>query len=250
MNGITQVRRFPITSRVGRSASQTGSLFACLLILLSGCSLAGRWAPVNTSASPSAELPAANRSEPPVAVPGKLPEEATATPYAAEETIQLTYRTDSGRLNDSAADKGPAQKPIPAFTTGTLEIQYPHPQGIKGYARVTATFDSQTDDNDNASLWGLIKGDDSESKITRPRFHEVWTADIRDWQLASLIADLKKRDFFRRVKVVGSESRIHVEINGSATTKDFPPIAELDRLLITIRQEGRPANPPEGLALP
>lgn len=250
MNGIAhrhaRARRFAAVPLAGQSASRICSLLGCLLILLSGCSLAGRWTSVEAPVRPPAETPVEVPAPSPVAAPVKSLVEVPDAPPAAEEKILLTYRTDSGRLNQSADEETSVARPIPPFTTSTLRIQYPHPDGIQGYARVTATFESQSDDDDTGSLWSLIKGDDSDGNNTPPRFHEVWNADIRDWQLASLIADLKKKDFFRRVKVLGGESHIRVEINGSTMTKEFPAIAELDRLLITIRQEGRPA----GAALP
>lgn len=250
MNGITHRhapnRCFSAAAPARHATIRICSLSVCLLVLLNGCSLAGR----RTSVEAPVVAPAGSSVEPQATGTIQPMAEAPAATPAAKESILLTYRTDSGRLNQSAAEENSNAKPVPAFTTSTLQIQYPHPQDINGYARVTATFESRTDDDTDGSLWSIIKGKDSESKPTPPQFHEAWIADIRDWQLASLIADLKKKDFFRRVKVLDSDSHIRVEINGSTVSKEFPPIAELDRLLITIRQEGRPASEPAGAALP
>lgn len=205
-------------------------LLACLCLTSSGCTtLIGR------------------------PTPAGLAEQAAETPHS----IQLTYHTDSARLNQLAAgrhespqagssqagDEQAAMALIPSFTTSTLTIEYPHPEGVPGHARVTARFESGSFDARSGTLWRAISGEEVSEAPQRPHFREEWQDDIQDWQLASLIAQLHGKGFFRRINVIGSGAHIATNINGDQTAKDFPAVAELDQLLMTIRRKGQPFDP-------
>jgi hypothetical protein len=179
-----------------------------------------------------------------------------------EGTIKLSYRTESSRLNLAANSNGiqpvsfqqQSQSPVPDFTTTTLEIRYPHPAGIPDYAAVTVLFEAQLEEPKKAisasSVWNTIRGTTSETDTAQPTqaFREVWATDLPRWQLDSLIAKLRKENFFMRAKVMNTNSFLATEIDGDRFGKSYKQVSELDAMILRIRNEGRLLNP--GSSLP
>lgn len=174
----------------------------------------------------------------------------SAETTSPEKSIHLTYRTDSGRLNRAAgmgrtvqtvAFQSPQATPVPPFSESTLEMQYPHPSGVPGRALLRVTFAAATEDTESPSWIAKVMGDEEE-KPTTPSLGqpEVWEQDIPEAHLAAVIKELKKRNFFERIKVLGDDdAHITTAINGNEFGKRFPAIAELDSIIINVRRTGR-----------
>lgn len=166
---------------------------------------------------------------------------------AALPEIQITYSTDSGRLNQQVTGRGETQlaslaaseaMAVPPFTRGTLTIRYPHPRGVPGVALATATFSPAGNTADPGSLASLWKGGGS-GPVSSANAREVWEAEIPEQHVAGLVAQLKEKQFFRRVKILGAESQMEATINGKTTSKAFLAMSDLDAMLVNIRARGR-----------
>jgi len=190
----------------------------------------------------------------------KLPEPSASGPA---ETVKLTYRTDSDRLNLLVALEPPAgqlvsyqqpRSPVPDFTESTLHLTYPHPGGRAGYALATVVFEAQpsgdSSDSGVSAIWKKITGSSDEAAPGAngdPGFREVWTTDVPRWQLDRVVAKLRESGYFRRTKTLNAKVSLATEIDGARFGKDFTELPELDAIIVRIRSQGRPVVATRGL---
>jgi hypothetical protein len=176
---------------------------------------------------------------------------STAAEEPANKRFHLSYRTESGRLNRMHAGRDlvqasfeqPADMTIPSFTYGTLTIDYPHPRGLRGYALVRGTFGpNEVDQQEDRGLAGFFGWGDSSAKKEVKVSQEVWETELPQEHLARLVDQLKEKQFFRRIKVLGTEAHLATDINGNRMSKDFAAVPELDVMLLNIRRIGRPSS--------
>ena len=119
------------------------------------------------------------------------------------------------------------------------EFAGPHPAGLAGYSLVTVEFRPQSAASESSSIWNTITGQQPESTPEHTAFGEVWQMDIPDWHLASLVSQLKEKQFFRRVKGLGHESEIETVLDGKRFAKEFSAVPDLDAMIVNIRRNGR-----------
>ena len=133
---------------------------------------------------------------------------AVAAP--SEESISLSYRTDSDRLNlsggllsgriQAAAYQPGGITPIPPVTTSKLRVYYPHPQGIPATALAVVSFEAQTAGETNGALamWKKLTGGQNEpAGPIAPQ--EVWSMDFPKAELDAILAKLRRQNFFETI---------------------------------------------------
>lgn len=167
------------------------------------------------------------------------------------KTVAILYRTESDRLNlagggasgvQQASYQGQPQSLLPPVSTSTLKIVYPHPEGRSDYARAYVAFSRVGEDADNEpSLWTKLTGFGAKPDQT-PQPFEVWALDVPKYQIDGIITKLQEANFFRRSKVLNSETYLGVSMDGKGFGKDYRNVGELDALLVRVRQQGWPVG--------
>ena len=169
--------------------------------------------------------------------------------------LQLTYRTDTDRLNGvgSFADvpfvsrqQPMRKKSISGGSIGFLHIVYPHPNGRTdvGQAKLFISTAGTGSAVVSHSIWTTIQnrfsGEDPTDVDAAGSILEVWTMDIPQSQLEGIAAKLKKLGFFRkRVKVLSPDVYLAAQINNDlALGKNYPSVAVLDALILQLRGRG------------
>ena len=173
---------------------------------------------------------------------------AVAAP--SEESISLSYRTDSDRLNlsggllsgriQAAAYQPGGITPIPPVTTSKLRVYYPHPQGIPATALAVVSFEAQTAGETNGALamWKKLTGgqNDAAGPIAP---QEVWSMDFPKAELDAILAKLRRQNFFERSQVLGASTLLATDINGVKFGKEYLAVDELDALILRVRLQGQ-----------
>ena len=151
------------------------------------------------------------------------------------ESIRISYRTNSDRLNVSAVD---SCNSLPNMTSSQLHLHYPHPNGQPEMALAMLIVAPQESDSGWLDRWH-DKGSDPDEVLDR---HVM---DVPARNLHAIVDKLQQENFFRRSKPLVSESHLGVMMDDVRFAKDYRSVAELDAMILKVYRESR-----SGLAVP
>ncbi|REK05443.1 MAG: hypothetical protein DWQ37_23280 [Planctomycetota bacterium] len=166
------------------------------------------------------------------------------------ETARLEYRLDAGKLGqplDTVRVDGRhvgyeqiAACPVPGQSTATLLIQYPHPAGREGFARVTFSIDSSREPPESGGL-SLWKTDELEIPAfgNHEEVHEVWALDIPRGESDRYFALLTERNFYDGQPMENGPAVLAATINGKRLEKPWERLPDLDALAQRVRGDGQ-----------
>jgi len=187
------------------------------------------------------------------------------TTRARFETARLSYRLDVSRLNGPSPGVGTANQrvsydesaatPLPAGSTGTLSIEYPHPSGRTGFARVELVVESRQGKRGGSpdgeapgtwSRWMSTVGDVARDHLPGVAWdegtQEAWTMDVTRGDLEALIAELGQGGFFTPAVAGDPAAEIEARIDGAEVRKPWHRTTELDALIRRVRTQGQLAS--------
>ncbi|MDB5390016.1 MAG: hypothetical protein JWM11_5662 [Planctomycetaceae bacterium] len=151
---------------------------------------------------------------------------------------------------DDAVSAAPlASNPGSDWSTATLSVQYPHPDGTPELARATLRLSASPLGGtglgiSQASRW-LGKGRSIEPSIlgeaAKPpqRDDEIWILDLPKQELDLLVADLRKSGFFQAQTRTESGTKLDVQLDSARVNKEWSPEPRLDQFISRVYVEGR-----------
>ncbi|MGE0607848.1 MAG: hypothetical protein AB7O62_12210 [Pirellulales bacterium] len=201
------------------------SLFVACLIGTTGCSTMSAWRAVSSE------------------------------PAGAFKKLRVTYRADSEQIKAACAAppsegqlvsyQEPAT-PLPDNTISTLEIVYPHPNGVPGMALVQVKIEArgQTENPAQPSssafkrFWNRTRDELPGLKGTGWT-QERWVVDMPREDVERLVASLRSQGYFTKDKVATATTSLAATIDGTKTNKRWRQTRELDELITHVRTDGR-----------
>lgn len=187
------------------------------------------------------------------------PQTQIATSRARFESALISYRVDSGGAgsHDPPAESQPAFKAVASKQrTVLLQIQYPHPAGRSGFARLEMIVGSPAAGPDN-SLAGQLRRALSESApgiAYAPGVTEAWAMDLSAGELDRLLAQLETAGYFAPGDPGEPGVILTAKIDGCDFQRAWHRAAELEELCARARKQGKlvshvqPLEPPPVLA--
>jgi hypothetical protein len=191
-------------------------------------------------------------------LPPKVPYDSAASLY---DRARVLYQVDAGKLQvpvSVARIEGQhvSYQQIPSSATskstlGRLEIAYPHPRGLKGYAlaRVTiqsrypeaAPLPSSTDEVLAARIAETVAQVPLVGSAVAPtaEVEETWEMDVPRAELDRVVAELNQRGFYERKSAATGPVGIETSIDGHNVKKSWDRVPELDALMVAVRSRGR-----------
>jgi hypothetical protein len=166
------------------------------------------------------------------------------------ETAQLEYQLDAGQLGQPldtvrvdgrhVAFEQIASSPVGGQSTGTLVIQYPHPAGREGLARITFSIDSsqQPAASEGFSLWPT-KRPPAPAIGKHEEIHEVWAMDLPRAEADRYFQVLTNRNFYNGEPIESGPAKVSVTINGKQLEKRWEQLPELNALAQRVRRDGQ-----------
>lgn len=188
--------------------------------------------------------------------PPAMPYDSAASLF---EKANLSYEVDAGALKAPVAvarieGQQVSYDQLPSTledrtTFGRLEIEYPHPGDMPGYAlaRVTvkSKFPETVASGGKESLsdkWtaSLRKAPLIGDAIDPPtQVEEVWELDLPRVGLDRAIAQLNQASYFERESQAEGPVKVTVKIDGQSVDKTWQRVPELDALMMAARSRGR-----------
>jgi hypothetical protein len=167
------------------------------------------------------------------------------------DTARLEYRLDAGKLGQpldvvrvdgrTVRYEQVASSPLAEQSIGTLVIQYPHPAGKSGLARVTYSLDSGRPNASRAEGLNPFHFGQSAAAITpgHEEIHEVWAMDIDRAESSRLFELLTRQNFYHSQEKQGGVAELAVTIDGKQIRKRWEQVAELNHLALRVRRDGQ-----------
>ncbi|MEX0979360.1 MAG: hypothetical protein WDZ48_10930 [Pirellulales bacterium] len=167
------------------------------------------------------------------------------------DTARLEYRLDAGKLGQpldvirvdgrTVRYEQVASSPLADQSIGTLAIQYPHPAGKSGLARVTYSLDSGRPGTSQGEIPNPFKTAEPALAITsgHEEIHEVWAMDIDRLESDRLFKLLSTQNFYHSQAKEGGVAELAVTINGKQVRKRWEQVAELNNLALRVRRDGQ-----------
>ncbi len=175
--------------------------------------------------------------------------DATAGFY---DTARLEYKLDAGKLGQPldvvrvdgrrVAYEQIASSPVADQSTGTLVIQYPHPAGRDGFARVTFAIDSQASETQvtPVSLNPFAAAKPPVPPIGHyEEIHEVWAMDLPRSESDRYFKLLSAQNFYAGDAPDKGSAQLAVHINGRELRKNWEQLPELNELARRVRSQGQ-----------
>lgn len=171
----------------------------------------------------------------------RLDGELRPLPLTDAEIKPISF--DDAVLGPSVASSGNSE-----WTTATLSVQYPHPDGTPELARATLRLSVMPSGGSGfaisqASRW-LGKGR-SEPPVLE-EFHkpiqrddEIWVLDLPKQELDLLVADLQKSGFFQAQTRTESGTNLDVQLDSGRINKEWSAEPRLDQFISRVYIEGR-----------
>jgi len=166
---------------------------------------------------------------------------ATESPHQEPQRLRIAYRTQSDRLNVQA--DGDGAEALEGVSVATLNVRYPHPEGIPEQAQVTLIVQPSIGRHALAS-GGM--DDDMQSVLadeftTSPeQIIEARTMNIPAWQAQAIVAQLREEGFFNRTRTIAQHAFLAVQSDQGSFAKNYKASPELDGLLLKAHRQGRP----------
>jgi hypothetical protein len=166
------------------------------------------------------------------------------------QTARLEYRIDAGKLGQPldvvrvdghrVAYEQIASSPLPEQSLGTLVIQYPHPAGRAGAARVTFSLDSTRQTETETGLNPFKSGKPALAiSGQHEEVHEVWAMDIPAAESDRYFKLVSSENFYRGDAPDQGPARLAVTIDGRELRKPWQQVPELNLLVQRVRREGQ-----------
>jgi hypothetical protein len=171
------------------------------------------------------------------------------------QSATLEYRLDAGQLRqplDVARVQGQrlwyeqvASSPLPAESTGTLSVIYPHPSGRTDVAQVKFVLESRPATESASKSWNPVlrywPGDREASRIRtfQPELHETWALEIPQAESDGYFKVLGAQSFYDTERPGATAARLSVTINGRRIEKPWDPIPQLNLLVQRVRRDGQ-----------
>lgn len=167
--------------------------------------------------------------------------------------VSLVYEVDAGRgaLAPRFVERPPGEGmsfPRPAsgpVESAVLRLEYPHPYGWPGMARVTVRFSrlSIHDRRNLAREKGLLvrlvsATEDWQRDAEYDPFAELYELSITRQELDLLLIDLAQSGYFDPNLRANGGTRLAVEIDGGTASKDWVPEPRLDDIITRLHAEG------------
>ena len=167
------------------------------------------------------------------------------------DTVRLEYRLDAGKLGQpldvvrvdgrTVRYEQVASSPLPDQSIGTLVIQYPHPAGKSGLARVTYALDSGRGESSQGVSLNPFKTGEGAAAITpgHEEIHEVWAMDIDRVESDRFFKLLSTQNFHHSQAKENGVAELAVTIDGKQVRKRWEQVAELNNLALRVRRDGQ-----------
>lgn len=167
------------------------------------------------------------------------------------DTALLEYRLDAGKLGQpldtvrvsgrSVGYEQIASSPLPDQSTGTLLIQYPHPAGREGFARVTFSIDSSQEPAKKPGGWSVPWGQKPEAPPIgyHEEVHEVWALDLPRTESDRYFQVLTEHNFYDGKPVETGPAVLSATINGKRLEKQWEQVPDFDALAQRVRRDGQ-----------
>lgn len=154
-----------------------------------------------------------------------------------------------------ATDDGPEFSHFP-WSNANLQIQYPHPEGLKNRVRATLRlsqggsqqFDSLRRETWSSKLnhrWESVSSAFSAEKkmLIHPQQisdtdDEIWVYDFSKSQLDLMLTDLAGSGFFSQQTRLNHSATLSVSIDKGSVSKAWSPEPRLDDIISLVYQEG------------
>lgn len=166
------------------------------------------------------------------------------------EKARVSYEVDAGEMQvpvSVAKIEGQlvSYQQVPSSlqageTLGRLEIEYPHPRGLNGYALARVTVESSF-----AGKEGQTPSKTSKLPVVgawtdpRTKTMEVWELDIPRSEFDRIVAALNQARYFDRSMDNPGPVSMAAKIDGNDVDKKWNRVAELDGLMVAVRGHGR-----------
>ncbi len=177
------------------------------------------------------------------------------------DSADVTYRLDAGRMGEPIAvsrvqgqlvsyeDK--ATPPQAAASVGTLTVEYPHPEGIAGMARCRVVLEThkagrpKSSTGTTAAIASAVSG--SVDWMTSPwskdtATYEAWVLDIPKIEFDRIVGGLNDQGYFSPVASKTKTTpgvEVTAKIDGRKLKREWKQVAELDALMLHVRQSGQ-----------
>ena len=179
------------------------------------------------------------------------------------ERANIVYRLDGGLrplpLSDAdiqpvsfedAVAARPHETPVASeWSTATLSVQFPHPDGIQDAARATLRLSAVPAGESGfaisqASRWlgraqsslPSLHGDPEKQP---QRDDEIWVLDLPKQELDLLVADLQKSGYFQAQTRAESGTKLDVQLDYGRVTKEWSAEPRLDQFISRVYTEGQ-----------
>lgn len=175
------------------------------------------------------------------------------------EKAKLEYKIDAGKLNvpiELARIEGQAvsydhigSMPLPEQATGTLTLEYPHPEKHIGFVKARLEIRSQDAAKLHAAetstkkrwLWGTawLRKSKPEPAADPEAVVEVWEVDVPRGELDQALAALNHQGYFKPDVEGRGGVDLCVKLGPREATKRWQQVAQLDALMLRARGHGR-----------
>jgi hypothetical protein len=188
----------------------------------------------------------------------KVPFDSAASLY---DQARISYQIDAGKLQVPVSvariegqlvyyQEVPSSL-TPNSTIGKLEIEYPHPRGLAGYALARVSIQSSYPERKPVA-------DDAKSAINErlsetvsqlplvgtfassaaAEVDEIWELDVPRIELDRIVFDLNQEGYFGREAKSGPVA-IRAKIDGHSVARSWERLSVLDRMMVEVRSHGR-----------
>lgn len=176
--------------------------------------------------------------------PHKLRVTEWGTPLYTQ--VSLVYEVDAGRGALAPRFVAPPPGEIMPFPrqpgspteSAVLRLEYPHPHGIPGMARVTVRMSRLSIDDrlrlakqGNPLVRLVAATDERDRDLEHDPFAEVYELSISKQELDLLLVDVARGGYFDPNLRADGGTRLSVEIDGAAERKKWIPEPRLDDII-------------------
>lgn len=175
------------------------------------------------------------------------------------DKARLEYKIDAGKLNvpiELARIEGQAVSydhlgslPLPEQATGTLTVEYPHPEKHVGFAKARLEICSRDAASLHAAdttgkkpwLWGAawLRKTPPEPTADAASIVEVWEVDIPRGEFDQALAQLNEQGYFAKDVEGRGGVDLTIKVGPREASKRWQQVAQLDALMLRARGQGR-----------
>ena len=168
------------------------------------------------------------------------------------DEASIRYRVESARINGALREpregqlvsyEEPLPGKLPANSTASLEIEYPHPEKKPGYGRVLVRIEgqprSESADPPAWKRWWSAAASGVPGLKQWNSDKETWVLDLRQGEVSAVIQQLQASGYFDNYEKPAEAAEISTELDGTKLSKGWRQVPALDALIVRVRTEGR-----------